>query len=1019
MSEFMDKLIRRQTTWEPLPEDSDLEQFFTDAEYALQVFEELVTADRLPKRLLVIHGVGGVGKSTLLKMYRLSCYRRGIPVALVGAEDAPSSVDVLASWTEDLSNMGVRLRSFTKSLDHYRALQSKVEAKAEKAKEAMRGAAGELGKAAAKTAVEMAASTIPVIGPLVAALGGMGTEAAIDWLRGFLSKPDLDFYLDPSKRLTDDFLSDLIRAAARQRTVLMADTYEQMTALGDWMRNLTRRLPNNALLVIAGRVMPEWDRSWTGWMGQAEIVELKEMTLDDQRTLVRRYYAYIRGGEPDPEQVDAIVRFARGLPIAATTVVRLWVRHGVEDFHTVKAQVVADLADRLLEGAPPEMRPVFEAVAVLRYFNADSLRALLDDRDADALHAELRRWPFIRPRREGLAVHDTMREMVNEALRMRTPERFRTLNERAATHYEARLGNAMVGERERLTLERLYHRLRADEPKGTQLLVEICEELANAHFVERLRTVVGETRGILFANEANRLWLDYFTARLLQLEAKGTLAEHAYESVANHVQAEPRLKAYALCDLGGMLARWQYLGKPGGIVNATRVLGQSLNLVNLDSHLVNSLFGFAHVYQYSGKWDESLTYLEKAKQFYAERQNNHGLAYTYTQFEVMYLHMGELKGYLSSERQATAILSELPHNPFLRARVSTNAWVWSLAGRYTESEQRARECLTTMRHLGDSRGCLEPLRSLSWALAMQGKYDEANACCIEHFDIAQKLGEYYIKDAAHGMDTYGMVLTRKGRYDEATAQLTQSLEIKKDLQEIVWIPRTLALLGMLHETQCHWDDALSCYQDSLQMNKVNQRYYKSQALVGVCRVKHNQGVFADIATAAAEAEQLAQKHEFNDHMALLRLIQGHTVWQGHVHEWGNGFDVTLSQYQQALIYSLRYNRFLLDEVLWGGGITTPLRSIIPHCLARDEEGRQMLVALRTWWQSGANDIGAPRPDTISPIPEGISLLEAERIAREREPGDGSPQASVVERIDRALKVTTVSKGEIGNEIHQT
>ena len=37
------------------------------------------------------------------------------------------------------------------------------------------------------------------------------------------------------------------------------------------------------------------------------------------------------------------------------------------------------------------------------------------------------------------------------------------------------------------------------------------------------------------------------------------------------------------------------------------------------------------------------------------------------------------------------------------------------------------------------------------------------------------------------------------------------------------------------------------------------------------------------------------------------------------------------------------------------------------------------------------------------IPEGIPLLEAERIAREREPGDGSPQRTVVEKIQAALE----------------
>ena len=95
-----------------------------------------------------------------------------------------------------------------------------------------------------------------------------------------------------------------------------------------------------------------------------------------------------------------------------------------------------------------------------------------------------------------------------------------------------------------------------------------------------------------------------------------------------------------------------------------------------------------------------------------------------------------------------------------------------------------------------------------------------------------------------------------------------------------------------------------------------------------------------------------------------------------------------------MLYALNYNRYLLDEVA---------ERIIPYCLARGEEGREMLIALRDWWKTGVNDIGTPRPDTISPIPEGIALLEAERIAREREPGDGSPQKSVVEQIEAALK----------------
>jgi len=118
--------------------------------------------------------------------------------------------------------------------------------------------------------------------------------------------------------------------------------------------------------------------------------------------------------------------------------------------------------------------------------------------------------------------------------------------------------------------------------------------------------------------------------------------------------------------------------------------------------------------------------------------------------------------------------------------------------------------------------------------------------------------------------------------------------------------------------------------------------------------------------------------------------------------WGEGFDAALRYYRHALIYALRYNCFLLDEVLSGRPQGTLLRPIISECLKHDEEGRRMLIALRDWWQSGTNDIGTPRPNTISPIPESIALLEAEHIACWREPGDGSLQRSVVEQIENAV-----------------
>jgi tetratricopeptide (TPR) repeat protein len=1003
MPDFLDRLRGQESRLEPLLEDSDLEQFFTDAEYACQAFEDLVSADAMPKRLLVIHGVGGVGKSTLLKMYRLSCYRRGIPVALVGAEDAPSSVDVLSGWADDLSRMGVKLRTFANTLDHYRALGAKVEEEAKKAKEAMRGAAEKAGKAAAKTAVEMVASAIPVIGPLAAALGGAGTEAAIDWLRGFLSKPDLDLYLDPSKRLTTDFLEDLTRAGAKQRIVLMVDTYEQITALDDWMRELTGALPDNVLLVIAGRALPAWDRAWPGWMGRAQIIELKEMTEEDLANLVQRYYAYIRGGEPDPLQVKAIVQFARGLPIAATTVVQLWMRYGVEDFQAVRPQVVADLADRLLEGVPPAMRPVFEVAAVLRYFNVESLQALLEEGSTGELYAELRRWPFIRPRREGLAVHDTMREVINEALLVRAPARLRTLHEQAAAYYEAWLEKATGGERERLILERLYHHVCADEEVGIQQFQEIAEKLVQYWLTDRLRALLNDADTYTLERETSRLWREYYNARLAHLEVRLAGAEEVYQEIVENEQAEPRLRAYALSDWGHLLSYYERLGQPGGVEKATSTLKRSLGLVPLDFHLVRSFFHLARVQRYQAKWDEQATSLKKAKEFFEQSNDEYGLAYVYSEMQRGFATRGLWRDLLSIQEQLEDLSRRLPESAVLKSRILRWSWSWALTGRLSEGEQKARESIDFIRSMDDTVSLFHVYRDLGWVLGFQGRYIEADQHFSKSLTIAQRLGKEHAVLIGSVLGLWGAVLTRQGEIDKATEYLSKSLSIKEELGDKPGMLEPLVWLGRLCEVQQDLDQAQEYYNRCSDWSKYEQHYFDSESLTGLMRVKHARGDRATIPPQLAEAEQLAQQYEYNDHLASLRLTQGRIAWDGRVLNWGSGFDAALHYYQQALIYALRYNRFLLDEVLWGGGITTPLRPIISSCLEQGEEGFQMLVALRDWWQSGVNDVGLPRPDTISPIEEGIPLLEAERIARVREPGDGKQQMAVVEKITQELE----------------
>jgi tetratricopeptide (TPR) repeat protein len=902
---------------------------------------------------------------------------------------------VLTRWADDLKADGIALPEFGKTFQQYRAIQAKVENEATKV-------AGKLAKGAAATVVETVASTIPGIGPLVGKLGGMGAEALVDWLHGFLTKPDIDLLLDPAKKLTADFLTDVTNAANRRRLVLMLDTFEQMSALEDWARQVAQQLHPNVLLVIAGRVLPNWSRAWQSWMATAQVEELKPMTEDVMRELIQRYYATMRGGQPNPTQVDEIIRFARGLPMVVTSAVQLWVRYPdtVGDFQAIKPHVVADLVDRLMEGVPKAMVPALEAAAIVRWFDQPILRAVMAQEDVRDAYNELRRFPFVRTRAEGLALHDAVREMVDENLRVQDAERHRELHERAAAYFEKRLEKATGEEAERLGLDRLYHRIRANEEAGIQLFQEMAEELALYRLVNRLRALLNDVNTYPLERENSRLWRKYYNARLACLEARWAEAEKAYQAISENEKCDPKLRAYALCDWGAFLAEYGRLGQEGNVERTVCLLEKSLELVPLDLHLSESLFRLARVARYQGHWEKQIEYLEQARLFFDKNNEQRGLVIAYSEIRRASARRGLWKDFIISHKQAVNALSQIsiPSAAKVLTLTVLGDWGWALAiaGRISECERNARKALEIARELQDELSCQHILRDLGWALGAQNKFADADIQFRESLDIAKH--KMLLVEEGSVLGFWGTILSRKGDYGKAQEYILRSLEIKESLQDVPGIQEPLIWLGLTFELQGMWDKASDYYQRSQKWKWYGRYYFDSAALTGLIRVKHAQGDYAAIPPLLEEAEQLAQQYEYNDHLASLRLTQAQTC-----QVFGNLTGLTtLDYFKQAMIYALRYNRFLLDEALSGRPQGTPLRPIIPECLKRGEEGRRMLIALRDWWQTGLNDVGTPRSDTISSIEEGIPLLEAERIARAREPGDNSPQKSVVEQIESAL-----------------
>jgi tetratricopeptide (TPR) repeat protein len=985
--------------------DDGLATYFTDAELIRSKFKALLAAPSLTKRVLILHGIGGVGKSSLMRMFRLQSKAEHIPAALASGDESKSVAAILADWAAELKEDGVNLAGFLQELQRYRALQTKAEDRLVESQTKLGSAAGKAVEGVASAAIgAVVGSLLPGIGTAVGALGGAGAEALIDWLRiqGF-SKADIDLLLDADRRLTEKFLGALDEAAARGRIVLLLDTTEQLALIDDWICGMAQRLHPQVLLVLAGRDVPNWGRRWPGYLAVCSVEELRPMTEDVMRQLVYRYYSTLHGGEPDPRQVEAIVRFGRGLPIAVTTAVRLWIEYGVEDFDSIKAEVVADLIDRLKEGVSPEMSDLLEATASVRWFNKDILRAVAAAPDINGSYDELRRFPFVRPRAEGLALHDTVREIMNEYLFVHDPGRFQELHVRAAEYFRHEAAKRTGQDAQKLYLEQLYHLIAADEEGGMAVLREYADDLSQLRMVSRLKQLLTDVASYRHELEApaNVQWIAYYTANLNVIESNLQEAELVYERISADETLPRQLRGYALCKWGAILERGMRLQRPGGREKAVNTLTAALRLLPADDRKrFDVLVSFTGVHMRMLEYEAAPAYIAELHKF-AEKKNDPYLRLlAWRQEKFLAAQSGNWPCMLKAHAACEKLLAELPQSNSLIDQIY-GSWAieWARMGRCRTAEEYGRKSEAALADLGVAdRSAL--LRDIAYSLGMQRRLAEAEECIADSLANAHNLS--YRQGEGISLGFLGMIQACNGQPDAAKTALLESLAVKQEVKDVAGVVEVLLYLGYTDELLGNLDAAEGWYRQCSALHSP-RKHFDAPARAGLARILACGGRRQEAEQLLADVEHVAQLFEHNDTLASSRFT---AAWMA-VHAPAAGTEqvaqavqVALPYLQGALIYALRFNRFQLDRILSDASVSC-LGSVISLCTGLDK-GTEMLTLLREWWSAGANTLPGDKPGVVSLTPQGLSLLEAEKLAREVEPGDGLPQKTVLQQIDAVL-----------------
>ncbi|MEV5015476.1 tetratricopeptide repeat protein [Streptomyces sp. NPDC053780] len=716
--------------------------------------------------LFHVRGVGGVGKSTLLRQWQEAARRADAVTAVVDENDVHGVQQALVELVRQLAEQAGPCKEFDKAVEHFRREQA---ARGEPVP--VEGEVSVSSRVVTQAALG-AASLIPGAGVVTAMANPDAAALGLDRLRSASqARARRRGARGDEAGLSRAFVAELERLSRRHRwVVLFFDTWEQTARyLDGWLLSLLDEefglVPANVIVVLAGRDELV-EREWAPLRDQVTDVPLEVFTEVETRALLTAR------GVTDPGVMEAVLRLSMGLPLLVELLALARPDTGAE------VETGADVADAAVERfvqwiTDPVQREAVRSCALPLQLNEDVFAAAAGP-GAEGLWEWLCRQPFVSGRGGFKHYHAVVRASMVRQQRAHSPQNWVSAHLRLAdahatwrTAAEERLCEAKHWEDpewRRHRMNETYHRLCAHPPSH---LTPAIEEVVHA---------AGQDEAILrqWVEAVDQAAHDTADAALLgwSIRLRGGLADDEPVLACLGVLVHGRL---------GVAARsWAHTYRGERLYLCDRDEEALVELERAVAHDARNAHAWAvrgRVHCWLGRNDEAVADFTAALDI--DRTLTWALAYR-----------GEAHRQAGRFDEAVA--------DFTAALESDPSEAWALASRGQAHQQAGRyeQAIT------DLTAALDIDPALTWALAFRGhahqqagRLDQA----ITDLTAALALDPGYTWALGQRGETH----RQAGRFDEAVADFTAALDIDPSW---AW---ALASRGQAHQQAGRYEQAIT------------------------------------------------------------------------------------------------------------------------------------------------------------------------------------------------------------------
>jgi len=248
-----------------------------------------------------------------------------------------------------------------------------------------------------------------------------------------------------------------------------------------------------------------------------------------------------------------------------------------------------------------------------------------------------------------------------------------------------------------------------------------------------------------------------------------------------------------------------------------------------------------------GDYAEAEQRYQQALQIHEQLGSQADVAGSYHQLGIVAQHRGDYAEAEQRYQQALQIRERLGNQADMSGSYHYLGWLAQLRGDYAEAEQRYQQALQINEQLGDQTGMSGSYHHLGWLAQLRGDYAEAEQRYQQSLQISERLGNQ--ADMAAGYHNLGTIAQNRGEYAEAEQRYQQALQINERLGNQTGVSGSYHQLGILAQDRGDYAEAEQRYQQSLQISE----RLGNQA--GMASGFSQLGILAQLRGDYAEAEQ--------------------------------------------------------------------------------------------------------------------------------------------------------------------